>query len=79
MLDASDHKNNSILSVHFMHFVQETLPDFLGHQVFQWVQSALGDPVLKSEDVFSSFHLKSVFTHVASIYINLLEQKKAFT
>ena len=27
---------------------------------------------------FASLNLKSVFTHVASIYANLLEQKKAF-
>ena len=54
MLDASDNKNNSILSVHVMHFAQEALPDFLGHQVFQWVQSALGDPVLKCKEVLTN-------------------------
>ena len=51
MLDARAHKNDSLLSVHFMHFAQETLPDLLGHQVFQWVQPALGDPVLKCKEV----------------------------
>ena len=28
---------------------------------------------------FANLNLKSVFTHVVSIYANLLEQKKAFT
>lgn len=46
-------KNDSLLSVHFMHFAQETLPDLLGHQVFQWVQPALGDPVLKCKEVLT--------------------------
>ena len=46
-------KNDSLLGVHFMHFAQETLPDLLGHQVFQWVQPALGDPVLKCKEVLT--------------------------
>ena len=33
----------------------------------------------KDENIFADRYIKSVFTHVASIYANLLEQKKAFT
>ena len=33
----------------------------------------------KTDPWFCDFSMKSVFTHVACIYANLLKQKKAFT